>query len=117
MAPYLDPANCGGLKGTRDILLPLHDPSSPSHTLTLTLDKTEPHAVVMALIDLFKAFNRVDHLLVIQDLHDMRVPPWLLRIMISYLTGRTKKVRFKGATSSPKSLPGSAPQGVFLGCF
>ena len=26
-------------------------------------------------------------------------------------------LKFRGAVSSPRSLPGSAPQGVFLGCF
>ena len=113
VTPYLDPANCGGLEGTSSS----HYMIRLLHFIHSTVDKTEPHAVVMALIDLSKAFNRVDHLLVIQDLHDMRVPPWLLRILISYLTGRTMKLRFKGAMSSPKSLPGSAPQGVFLGCF
>ena len=71
----------------------------------------------MALIDLSKAFNRVDHSLVIEDLHDMNVPGWLLKILISYLTGRSMVLKYRGAVSSPRSLPGSAPQGVFLGCF
>ena len=73
--------------------------------------------MVLALIDLSKAFNRVDHTLVIQDLHDMKVPAWLLRILISYLTERTMILKFRGASSSVRSLPGSSPQGVFLGCF
>ena len=111
--PYLDPANCGGLKGTSisHYLIRL------LHFIHASVDKAVPHAVVLALIDLSKAFNRVDHSLVIEDLHDMHVPSWLLRILISYLTGRTMILRFNGAESSPRSLPGSAPQGVFLGCF
>ena len=37
---------------------------------------------------------------------------------LSYLTiERTMVLRYQGKTSSPRSLPGSAPQGVFLGCF
>ena len=71
----------------------------------------------MALIDLSKAFNRVDHCLVIEDLHDMKVPAWLLKILISYLTERSMVLKFSGAISTPRALPGSAPQGVFLGCF
>ena len=47
----------------------------------------------------------------------MHVPAWLLRILISYLTGRSMYMRYNGATSSLRSLPGSSPQGVFLGCF
>ena len=111
--PYLDPANCGGLRGTSisHYLIRL------LHFIHATVDKTVPHAVILGLIDLSKAFNRVDHSLVIEDLHDMHVPGWLLRILISYLTGRSMVLRFSGAVSSPRSLPGSAPQGVFLGCF
>ena len=47
----------------------------------------------------------------------MKVPGWLLKILISYLTERSMVLRYQGKTSSPRSLPGSAPQGVFLGCF
>ena len=111
--PFLDPANCGGLRGTSisHYLIRL------LHFIHSAVDKNEPHAVVMALIDLSKAFNRVDHTLVIEDLHDMKVPGWLLKILISYLTERTMVLRYQGKTSSPRSLPRSAPQGVFLGCF
>ena len=47
----------------------------------------------------------------------MHVPAWLLRILIFYLKGRTMVLKYQGAVSSPRDLPGSAPQGVFLGCF
>ena len=111
--PFLDPANCGGLRGTsiNHYLIRL------LHFIHSNVDKTTPHAVVMALVDLSKAFNRVDHSLVIQDLHDMQVPAWLLKILISYLTKRSMVLTFKGATSGKRHLPGSSPQGVFLGCF
>ena len=113
VTPYLDPANCGGLKGTSTS----HYMIRLLHFIHSTVDKSEPHAVVMALIDLSKAFNRVDHTMVILDLYDMNVPAWLLRILISYLTKRSMILRYKGASSTPKPLPGSSPQGVFLGCF
>ena len=87
------------------------------HFIHARINRSTPHAVVLALVDLSKAFNRVDHCLVIEDIHDMKVPAWLLKILISYLTHRTMVVKFKGATSSIRSLPGSCPQGVFLGCF
>ena len=79
------------------------------------LDLKQPHAVVLALIDLNKAFNRLSHQLVVQDLYDMHVPTWLLLILISYLTGRTMILTYDGAASSPRSLPGSSSQGAFLG--
>ena len=84
VSPYLDPCQYG-LKG-----------ASITHYLVKLLqfiheylDMKNPHAVVIALIDLSKAFNRVSHQMVIEDLFDMHVPPWLLLILTSYLTGRS----------------------------
>ena len=47
----------------------------------------------------------------------MHVPPWLLLILSSYLTERSMVLTYNGATSSSRSLPGSSPQGAFLGIF
>ena len=109
--PYLDPSQCGGLKR-----------SSISHYLVKllhfvhkNLDKKQPYAVLLALFDLEKAFNHVSHVLVIEDLADMNVQCWLLAILISYLSGRCMHMRYNGATSTKRSLPGSTPQGAFLG--
>ena len=112
VGPYLDPCQYG-VKGTSinhymfKLLKFIHE----------YLDLKNPHAVVIALIDLSKAFNRVSHSLVIEDLHNMHVPPWLLLILISYLSGRSMVLTYNGASSSPRHLPGSSPQGVFLGVF
>ena len=87
--PFIDPGQCGGLKG-----------SSITHYLVkllnfvhVKLDMKQPHAVLLALIDMEKAFNRVSHQLVIEDLADMNVPGWLLLILISYLTERYMYMR------------------------
>ena len=72
---------------------------------------------MVALVDLSKAFNRVSHQMVIEDLYNMHVPIWLLLILSSYLTNRSMILTYKGASSSPRSLPGSSPQGAFLGIF
>ena len=109
--PYLDPGQCGGLKG-----------SSISHYLVKLLhfihsylDKNDPYAVLLVMVDLEKAFNRVSHQLVIEDLAAMHVPRWLLLILISYLTDRSMFMRYRDAVSSIRALPGSSPQGTFLG--
>ena len=65
--------------------------------------------------DLVKAFNRVSHQLVIEELADMNVPGWLLAILTSYLTGRAMFMRYAGSMSHKRELPGSTPQGTFLG--
>ena len=108
--PYLDPDQYG-LKGfsITDYLIKL------LHFVHTTLDLRQPHAVLAACIDLSKAFNRVDHSLVVQDLYDMHTPPWLLRIVISYLTGRSTVLTYNVEKSSQKMLPGGGPQGAYLG--
>ena len=70
------------------------------HFIHKSIDSREPHAVLLTLVDLEKAFNRVSHQLVIEDLADMGVPGWLLAILVSYLSGRSMVMRFRGATSS-----------------
>jgi hypothetical protein len=79
------------------------------------LDKKQPYAVLAACIDLSKAFNRVSHDLLVQDLYDMHTPPWLLNILISYLSNRTMKMSYNGEMATPKELPGGGPQGAYLG--
>ena len=112
VSPFIDPCQYG-LRG-----------ASISHYLIKLLefvhehlDLRSPHAVLVAMVDLSKAFNRVSHQMVIEDLYDMHVPAWLLLILSSYLTGRSMILTYNGASSSPRNLPGSSPQGAFLGIF
>ena len=69
---FLDPGQCG-LKGKsiNHYLIKL------IHFIHANLDLKKPHVVLAALIDLSKAFNRVDHALLIQDLFNMHTPSWL----------------------------------------
>ena len=108
--PFLDPGQCGlkGMSITHYLIKLLHFTHS-------VLDKKQPHAVLAAFIDLSKAFNRVSHDLLVQDLYDMHTPPWLLNILISYLSNRTMVLTYNGEQSSVKDLPGGGPQGAFLG--
>ena len=66
-------------------------------------------------MDFIKAFNRVSHELLVQDLFDMHTPPWLLNKIVSYLKDRSMVMSHKGSMSSPRSLPGGGPQGALLG--
>jgi hypothetical protein len=109
--PFIDPGQCGGLKSSSIT----HYLVRLLHFVHRYLDMKQPHAVLLALIDLEKAFNRVSHQLVIEDLADMHMPGWLLLILISYLTERSMYMRYKGSSSSRKLLPGTSPQGAFLG--
>jgi hypothetical protein len=110
---YIDPGQCGGFKGT-----------SISHYLVRlldfvhkTLDMKTPHAAILTTEDLSKAYNRGSHQLVIEDLHSMHVSGWLLALCCSYLTGRSMLLKYQGATSTPRPLPGGFGQGTWLGGF
>ena len=72
-------------------------------------------AILACMIDFSKAFNRQNHNILITKLSDMGVPAWLLKIVMAFLKERIMVVRYKGATSSSKSLPGGGPQGTLLG--
>ena len=109
---YLDPGQCGGLKNT-----------SVNHYLVKLLnfihtavDQPTPTAVVMAALDLSKAYNRGDSM-VIEDLYDMHVPGWLLAIICSYLTERSMVLKYQEALSTERSLPGGYGAGTWLGGF
>ena len=109
--PFLDPGQCGGLKNSSisHYLIKL------LHFIHFNLDRPDPHAVLLACVDMSKAFNRVSHQQVIEDLYDMNVPGWLLLILVSYLKDRKMVLKFRGVLSALRMLPGSSPQGTVLG--
>ena len=82
--PFLDPGQCGGLSrtSTSHYLIKLLD------FIHETVDKRNPHAAVLAALDLSKAYNRGDSM-VIEDLHAMHTPGWLLALLCSYLSSRS----------------------------
>ena len=108
--PFLDPGQFGmkGFSITHYLIKLLHFTHS-------VLDLKQPHAVLAACVDFSKAFNRVSHNLLIQDLYDMHTPPWLLNILVSYLSDRSMVMSHMGQTSISRALPGGGPQGALLG--
>ena len=116
LMPYIlrriDPGQFGGLSrhSTSHYLITLF------HFILSNTDSTSfPRSVMLALIDFSKAFNRINHAKVIVRLSDWGVPGWLLRILISYLTGRSMILRYKGVHSARHLMPGGSPQGALLG--
>ena len=107
----IDPGQFGGLSGhsTTHYLITLYH-FILSHTST-----SIPTAVMVALIDFSKAFNRINHAKIIVRLSDWDVPGWLLRILVSYLTGRSMILRYKGVNSTRHLMSGGSPQGALLG--
>ena len=116
LIPYIsrriDPGQFGGLSGhsTAHYLITLYN-----FILSNTDTTSIPKAVMVALIDFSKAFNRINHAKVIVRLSDWGVPGWLLKILVSYLTDRSMIIRYKGVQSSRHFMPGGSPQGALLG--
>ena len=80
-------------------------------------DLAVPHSVIAVMIDFSKAFNRINHNIILTILSDMGVPGWLLRIVAGFLKEREMILRYKGRNSGRKQLPGGGPQGTKLGLF
>ena len=80
-------------------------------------DLKEPKAVLTAVVDFEKAFNRPNHNKLLTKLHDMGAPGWLLNIIKGFLEERTLVVSYKGERSGSKNMPGGSPQGTILGLF
>ena len=65
-------------------------------------------------MDFSKAFNRIDHNVIVTILGNPNIPTCALRLTISYLSGRKMCVRYNGATSADQAIPGGGPQGGLL---
>ena len=83
--------------------------------LSATDDPNKPTAVANLLADWSKAFNKCNHNIIMRILTYLKVPMWLLRLVMSYLEHRKMILRFRGCSSSPKDMPGGMPQGTLLG--
>ena len=74
----------------------------------------KPTAVICGLVDFSKAFNRIDHNVIVTILSDLNIPTCALRLITSYLSNRRMCVRLNGATSNEQLIPGGGPQGGLL---
>ena len=83
--------------------------------LSSTDNPNKPTAVINLLADWSKAFNKVNHNIVMRILKALKVPQWLLRLILSYLQKRKMILRFRNFSSDPKDLPGGCPQGTLIG--
>jgi hypothetical protein len=83
--------------------------------LLATDNPNQPTAVVNLLADWSKAFNKCNHNIIMRILTALKVPMWLLRLLMSYLENRKMILRFRGCCSSLKDMPGGMPQGTLLG--
>ena len=67
--------------------------------LEKTDDPNKPTAVVNLLADWSKAFNKVNHNIIMRILVALKVPQWLLRLILSCLQNRKMILRFRNCSS------------------
>jgi hypothetical protein len=74
-------------------------------------------ATLLAGADISKGFNNIDHCKLVTLFSSMNVPSWLLKIVVSYLSGRTLTLRHRGHMSDTEPMPGGTAAGAPLGLF
>ena len=106
---FLSPLLCAFKKGynTQHALLRFLE------TCKMTLDKSGYAGAL--LMDLSKAFDCIDHELLIAKLHAYGLSRNALKIIHSYLSKRLQRVRINGSFSTWKEVNNGVPQGSVLG--
>lgn len=80
------------------------------------LDATNEGLISIAIyIDLAKAFNTVNHSILIRKLTAIGLPKKFIKLLISYLELRTQHTIFDGCTSGEDHIIDGVPQGSILG--
>jgi hypothetical protein len=107
--PKLNLSQFGGIKGSGiDLLLTkLFDEVSSA------IDRGD--VAILTSIDFSKAFNRINHNLLIRDLIDLGADAWLVRVLSSYLDKRMMRVKYKDVLSELVHMKGGTPQGSLIG--
>ena len=72
-------------------------------------------SVRTVFVDFQKAFDRVDHNIVLHKLAQRDVPRFIVKWMFSFLEGRQQRVKVNDVFSNWTQLVGGMPQGSWLG--
>ena len=97
-----------GLSTTHALLL------SFFHHLNGTTDQPD-QCVRVLLLDFSKAFDKIDHHILIKKMEEMAIDPFLIAWVKQFLTGRKQRVKIGKYTSSFEPVNGGVPQGTVLG--
>ena len=109
MFDKLDSSQYGGLKG----LSTTHALVDMVHTWLLAAEERKVSHVV--LLDYRKAFDHVDHSVLISKCKSFNLPNFIIRWLCAFLSNRSQRVRLGQEFSDWVGLKGSVPQGSWLG--
>ena len=84
------------------------------HHLYKTTDELD-QCVRVLLLDFSKAFDKIDHHILIRKMEEMAIDPVLIEWVKQFLTGRKQRVKIGKYTSSFEPVNGGVPQGTVLG--
>lgn len=106
-----DSKQFGGLRG-RSTIYALID------ILQIWHQALDDHKSVRVLfIDYAKAFDHVDHSIVLAKMSKMGIPDFIMKWMHSFLSNRNQRVKISQYMSHWMSLRGGMPQGTWLGLY
>ena len=76
-----------------------------------TIWKVSNQVASVLSLDITGAFDRVNHIRLLDNLRKKRVPLWFVRTVKSFLTSRTTTLVVEGKESAPHQLSAGVPQG------
>ena len=107
---HIDPDQMGGVPGGSVE----HYIIKMLNFIMSSMDGNRDAAVLSVPVDFQKAFNRMLHSDILCNLSALNVPTCAIKLIQSYLTGRSMCVRYMGVESTFKRCPGGGPQGGLL---
>ena len=110
IAEHIDKKQFGNVKGSSTV----HYLVDLLRFVLEGLDKPG-HYAYLSTIDFTKAFDRVNHNIVVKKLIELGVRRSIIPIICSFLTGRTQTTKIGKHTSPPLSTTCGVPQGTKLG--
>ena len=79
------------------------------------LNRKKPvHRTVSVAIDLSRAFDTVDHQILLDDINQLNLNDYIKKFLCSYLRGRLTYVMFRNSKSKYRKVKQSVPQGGVL---
>ena len=86
-----------------------------SDHITKGLNQYKPvERTVLVAIDLSRAFDTVDHNILLKDIYELNLSDRIKRFLCSYLRGRQTYVEFRGSKSKLRKMRQGVPQGGVL---